>query len=547
MEGVACIRLRTPSGHRRIEGSIERPPPNPPVATPERGDGALRPAGSFVRAHRWAIVAISAALLIPCFWHRHLVASDLASHVYNAWLASLIRRGQAPGLYLAPRSNNVLFDVILERLGLLVGWGAAERIAVSLSVLTFFWGAFALMSAVSRRAAWYLAPAIAMVAYGWTFEIGFSNYYLSLGLGFLSAALLWRGKGWELLLGAALLPVVLLAHPFGLAFVMGAVAYARIHEALPGRSKLLALAGATAVIFLVRAYLTHHYPVQWMAKPLPFYLMNGFNGVDQLVLGSAYKNLARLVFLAGVACFFADSAGRVLQAKSIKPLAAFSVPLALYAIALLATATWPDSIHFPQYATPVSFLLPRFSSISAVLALCVLSCVTPKKWHVALFGMLALIFFGLLYRDSGAISKMQDQVEQLVSQLPASQRVTYTIWSLPDSRLSFIGRMVDRECVGRCFSYQNYEPSTLQFRIRARPGNPIVASSVEDVDLMESGLYIVRPSDLPIYEIYQCDERRTILCMRELDAGEANGRIGFNPGVYRSDRQGAAGAGRPDR
>ena len=27
---------------------------------------------------------ISPALLIPCFWHRHIQAGDLASHVYNA-------------------------------------------------------------------------------------------------------------------------------------------------------------------------------------------------------------------------------------------------------------------------------------------------------------------------------------------------------------------------------------------------------------------------------------------------------------------------------
>jgi len=541
--GVPCARIGATSMHRRLEESIEEPP-NPTPAIPQAAEGALAPAQSFVRTNAWAIGAVSVALLIPCFCHRHLVASDLASHVYNAWLAALIRSGQAPGLYLVTRWNNVLFDVILERLGMLVGWAAAERIAVSLSILVFFWGAFALMSAASRRAAWFLTPGIAMIAYGWTFQVGFSNYYLSLGLGFWSAALLWRGKGWELLLVLALLPIVLLAHPFGFAFVLGAIAYAKIHEALPGFWKLLPLAGAVAAIFLLRTYLTHHYPVQWMPNPLPLYLVNGLNGVDQLVLGSSYKNLARIVFLAGAACLLLDMTQRVVRGRSIKPLAAFSIPLALYGIALLATAAWPDSIRFPQYATPVSFLLTRFSSISAVLALCILACAAPKKWHLAVFGTLALIFFVLLYRDSGIINRMEDQADRLVNQLPPGQRVTYTIWSLPNTRFNFIGRMVDRACVGRCFSYQNYEPSTLQFRVRARAGNPIVASSVEDVDLMETGLYVVRPADLPLQQIYQCDDRRTVLCMRELHAGEENGRIGFNPGVYRADRP-DAGAAKP--
>jgi hypothetical protein len=512
------------------------------VKTREPRKDVLPEAWLFVRTNARAIGMISVVVLIPCFWHQHLVASDLGSHVYNAWLAMLIEHGQAPGLYIVNRSNNILFDTILERLGMLAGWGAAERIAVSLSVLVFFWGAFALMSAASRRAAWYLMPGIAMIAYGWTFQIGFSNYYLSLGLGFLSAALLWRGKGWESLLGVALLPFVLLAHPFGFAFVLGAVAYARIHEAFPRLWKFLPLASAAAVVLLVRTYLAHHYSVQWMSRPLPLDLLNGLNGVDQLVLGSPYKNLARAVFVAGAACFLLDCAQRVIRERSIKPLAALYLPLALYGIALFATATWPDSIRFPQYSTPVSFLLTRFSLISAVLALCVLACVKPRKWHLALFGGLALVFFTLLYRDSGTVSRMQDQADRLVSQIPARQRVTYTIWSLPDSRLYFIGRMVDRACVGRCFSYQNYEPSTLQFRIRARPGNPIVAPSTEEVDLMESGLYIVRPSDLPMHQMYQCDARRTVLCMRELHAGEENGRLGFNPGVYRADREGASAA-----
>lgn len=541
---MARIPLCVPSPHRLIEESIEKPP-NPLVTTLEPREGALAPAWSFARGHTWAIGAVSLALLIPCFWHRHLVGSDLASHVYNAWLATLIRSGQAPGLYLVHRSNNVLFDVILEWLGMLFGWAAAERIAVSLSVWVFFWGVFALMSAAARRASWYLMPGIAMIAYGWTFQVGFSNYYLSLGLGFWSAALLWRGKGWELVVGVALLPFVLLAHPLGLAFVLGAVAYARIHEALPGFWKLLPLAAAIAAILVVRAYLTHHYSIQWISNPLPLYLVNGLNGVDQLVLGSSYRNLARIVFLAGAACFFVDAALRVGRARSIKPLGSLNVPLALYAIALLATATWPDSIRFPQYATPVSFLLVRFSSISAVLALCILACVVPRKWHLAVFGALALIFFTLLYRDSGIIARMEDQADRLVSQLPPRQRVTYTIWSLPDTRFNFIGRMVDRACVGRCFSFQNYEPSTLQFRVRARTGNPIVASSVEDVDLMETGLYLVRPTDLPMHQVYQCDDRRTVLCMRELHAGEENGRIGFNPGVYRADRPDASPAKPP--
>ena len=130
------------------------------------------------------IFVISVLLLLPCFWHKRIEAGDLASHTYNAWLAQLIERGQAPGLYIARQWSNVLVDVALLRLGNAVGLPAAEKIVVSVCVLTFFWGAFALISAATDRRPWVLAPGIAMIAYGWTFHMGFMNYYLSLGLAF---------------------------------------------------------------------------------------------------------------------------------------------------------------------------------------------------------------------------------------------------------------------------------------------------------------------------------------------------------------------------
>jgi hypothetical protein len=40
----------------------------------------------------------------------------------------------------------------------------------------------------------------------------------------------------------------------------------------------------------------------------------------------------------------------------------------------------------------------------------------------------------------------------------------------------------------------------------------------------------VQPEDLPMAEIYQCDDHDlTQLCIRQLSAGEANGRIGYHP------------------
>ena len=78
---------------------------------------------------------VSAVMLIPCFWQRHIQAGDLASHVYNAWLAQLVGQGKAQGVYTVWQAKNVLFDLMLLKLGGIFSFGAAERIAVSLCVL----------------------------------------------------------------------------------------------------------------------------------------------------------------------------------------------------------------------------------------------------------------------------------------------------------------------------------------------------------------------------------------------------------------------------
>ena len=49
----------------------------------------------FLRTYWLRLLLISAAILIPCFWHSRIVAGDLGSHAYNAWLAQGIE-GQLP-------------------------------------------------------------------------------------------------------------------------------------------------------------------------------------------------------------------------------------------------------------------------------------------------------------------------------------------------------------------------------------------------------------------------------------------------------------------
>src|SRR5271156_4710337 len=83
---------RANSAENEIVESLPQTEPAAPV---------LPQAFVFVRQHQLLLLAISAAVLAPVFWHRNIAAGDLGSHLYNAWLAQLIRHGYAPGLWLA--------------------------------------------------------------------------------------------------------------------------------------------------------------------------------------------------------------------------------------------------------------------------------------------------------------------------------------------------------------------------------------------------------------------------------------------------------------
>src|SRR5579871_7036037 len=130
-------------------------------------DSAISSAWRFFHKYPRQVFGISAGILLPCFWQRHIEAGDLGSHLYNAWLAQLIEKGQAPGLYLAHQFSNVLFDFSLLHLANIFGFWLAEKIAVSACVLILFWGVFALVGAVADAPQWVLMPCIAMLAYGY--------------------------------------------------------------------------------------------------------------------------------------------------------------------------------------------------------------------------------------------------------------------------------------------------------------------------------------------------------------------------------------------
>ena len=416
-------------------------------------------------------------------------------------------------MWIGRQWNNVLFDYLLSWLGSAFGLHIAERIAVSFAVLIFFWGAFALIRVATRRAPWKLSPLLAVFAYGWTFEMGFMNYYISLGVCFFALAAFWRGGTGARLISLASIPVIWMAHPLGLICLVGLAAYIVAAKAVRSRHHGYLLLAAGICLLGVRVFLARRYAVKW--NPLGRYFF--FNGADQLALyGSRYYLLYALFAALVVAAVAMELRGWRREGGFWD---VFGIPLQLYLAAGMASVLLPSIVALPQYAEPLSYLVARLSSVSGILACWMLGAMKPRRWHAFGCGLIALVFFSLLYVDTGILNGMEEQVERSVAALPVGSRVVEDIDEGAGSRVA-IEHIVDRACIGRCFSYDNYEPATGQFRVRAAPGNSIVSADPPDESGAASTEELVKALDPPVFEIFQCEGSSVKTCVRELSAEE---------------------------
>jgi len=478
------------------------------------------------------ILLISALLLIPCLWQPHIEAGDLGSHVYNAWLAQLIEQGMAPGLYTVPQWNNVLLDALLLGFSKMFGFAIAEKLATSLSVLIFFWGVFLFLRAISGQAPWFLTPLIAMLAYGVIFHMGFLNYYTSVGLACVGLSLLWPVRKNGIIAAALLAPVVLLAHALGFVLFVGIGAYRLLWLKFPAAWKWILPVGVLLVCLAMRWYVALHpgLEVQW--RTVALWHITGFDQFN--VFGLRYRYFTRIIFLLAVlstalALFRARNRRQFWKERRL--------PLELYILSFFATVLLPEKIHPDPNGGWVGQIAARLTLVIAIFAIAWLASLPRRKWHLFAYAAVASVFFLFLYQDTSYLNRMEANARQVASQLPFGTRVLATVHTPEDYHVDFM-HIPERACIGHCFLFSNYEPSTKQFRIRVHPGSPMVTASVYDALKMQSGMYDVREDDLPLKQIYQCDARDlTQICVRDLTADEKNGRVGYIPQLERAALQ----------
>jgi hypothetical protein len=362
---------------------------------------------------RAVYVPVSLLLLAPCHWQPRLTEGDLSSHNYSSWLARLIESGRAEGLEAVHRTTNLLFDLILAGLTKIVGAGAAQEIAVSLAVLTFVWGAFAFVSAVSGRRAWHLMPAIAMLAYGWVFHMGLFGFYLSLGLCFWVLALSWEWKPWRLAAAAPILGLAYLAHALPVFWTAGLLAYLWLAGRTAPRTLAWLIAVSLPAMVVLRELVDPSFISEWSLQRV--FMTSSTN--TSWTFDAKYS-----VVLVGLLLVWGTMFLELVHNWGTRRVVSSS-PFQLCVVGSAGVFVLPLALAIPGSHHALAYIAEPMALGVAVCICALLGAARPRMLERCALVGVALVFFCFLYRDERAKNALEDRMQGAVAQSVPGHRV----------------------------------------------------------------------------------------------------------------------------
>jgi len=351
-------------------------------------------------------VLVSLLLLAPCYWQPRLDGGDPSSHLYNSWLARMIESGRAQGLEAVHQTTNLLFDALVSGLFKVMGAEAAQRISVSLVVLTFVWGAFAFISAVSGRRAWHLMPVIAILAYGWVFHMGFFNFYLSLGLCFWALALAWEWKPRRLAAAAPVLALAYLAHPLPVIWTAGLLAYLWLAGRTAPRTLAWMMALSLPAMVLLREIADRTLVAEWSLQQILI-----TPGVDKSWTFDAKYS----VVLVGVLLIWGTLFLELVHHWGMRRVVS-SIPFQVCVVGAAGVFVLPVALVLPGFHHGLVYIAQRMALGVGVCVCALLGAARPRMLERYALLVVALIFFGFLYRDERALNAVEDRMQGAVAQ-----------------------------------------------------------------------------------------------------------------------------------
>jgi hypothetical protein len=268
------------------------------------------------------------------------------------------------------------------------------------------------------------------------------------------------------------------------------------------------------LVILAAAFLVAAHFVIWSRYEVvhPLYLLYYANGADQIVLRRLYYLPAAALFLFASIVIVRES---LFEHGENRPDIIISIPTQLYLVILIAVWTLPNEISLPQYSAPLKFILERLTLVSATIACCMLAMARRRLSDGIVLSAIAAVYFGFLYYDTTVLNRTEAKIVTLLESIGPNQRVVGNYRSGgPDSRLKY-NHMLDRDCAGRCYSLENYEPLTGQFRVHVGADCPILAKPREIPQIASARPNLaIALKYFPVYEFYLRSTDPTDIAMR---------------------------------
>jgi hypothetical protein len=192
----------------------------------------------------------------------------------------------------------------------------------------------------------------------------------------------------------------------------------------------------------------------------------------------------------------------------------------IWGLSMLAYILLPSLIRFPNYSYPLAFMQYRVSLFIAIL-FCAMVAARQHGRNLALVSsLLAAVFFAMMYLDARALNHVEAELTRLVSELPPNARVASALQDSASRRINGLVHAGSSACLGRCWDYGNYEPSSAAFRVRVSGPNGVVAGDVRTVIEIEEGQHLVTSEEAPLYSVCPAKESGAQFELRRLEAGE---------------------------
>lgn len=297
------------------------------------------------------------------------------------------------------------------------------------------------------------------------------------------------------------------AHAIPVLWAAAVLGYGFVARRLPAARTPWLAAAAIAAVGLVRLYLDSRYRTLTTSQQIL-----EMTATDQVwVFGLKY--LAVSILLAAFWSFLLLRLSHLQGEKALLR----SLPFQLCLVMSVALYLFPTRIEITAYRMALTFITERMTLPFGFLVCLLLVEAQPLPWQKWGFAALCALFFSFVYADTRALDRWEREARRAVEGVPPGQRLVSAIHD-PMSRALVWPHALERACIGRCYSVQNYEPGSAAFQVRSLRENRIVMHRPADAASVTAGSYVVEESDLPLSQLIPCEGAR--LCVVPLRAGE---------------------------